>query len=300
MAKYKTATIVLKPKKLTEFSNLVPNLTSWLKRRKISVQFTNRDEDRLAKIFSNKSTSSFEIIKKEDVFKKSDFIISLGGDGTLIGLSKHATNTNTPVFGVNLGHLGFITEFIKKEFYEQLTCFLDGKLKNEKVYLYSATLSRESKKIEKQFFLNDAVITKTDISRMFSVNIEADLESVYTISGDGVIVSTPIGSTAYSLAAGGPIVHPHVRAMLLTPICPHSLTNRPLVLPDNTEIKMQTKDQGSLHLTLDGQRVIEMESRDIITIKREKRFINLVKNNEKSYFDTLRTKFFHGRREGIK
>ena len=123
--------------------------------------------------------------------------------------------------------MGFITEFLKKELYHQLKLFFEHKLPSEKIYLYSATLYRGEEKLQKSYFLNDAVIGKSNISRMLSLSVYYSGEQVYNLWGDGIIISSPLGSTAYSLAAGGPIVHPGVAAILLTPICPHSLTNRP-------------------------------------------------------------------------
>lgn len=298
--KLQKVTIVLKPKTLGEFSNLLPTLTSWLKRRRKEIQFLSHDGPRIHKIFKNRESDFFQFIEIKDVFKKSDFIISLGGDGTLIGLADHANKQQTPIFGVNLGHLGFITEFLKKEFYEQLALFLENKLSTEKIYLYSATLCKNRDKYYCGHFLNDAVVGKSNIARMLSFIVECDGEQIYNLSGDGIIVSSPLGSTAYSLAAGGPIVHPYVEAIILTPICPHSLTNRPLVIPDHKEIIIRTKEPGETYLTMDGQRVFGMNQRDFVIINKEKRFLNIVKNPDKKYFETLKEKFFHGRRDGQK
>ncbi|MCY4644779.1 MAG: NAD(+)/NADH kinase [Bacteriovoracales bacterium] len=293
-------TAVLKPKSISEFSNLLPTLTTWLKKRKKEIQFLDQDRLRIENIFKRRGPRSLQplqFISSNDLFKKSDCIVSLGGDGTLIGLAPHAKKNPVPILGINLGHLGFITEFPKKELYEQLSIFLKGQLNVEKTYIYSATLYREGKKIQKSYFLNDAVIGKSNIARMFSLTVECGEEQIYNLSGDGIIVSSPIGSTAYSLAAGGPIVHPHVKAITLTPICPHSLTNRPLVIPDDKEILIRADGSSGICLTMDGQRALEVAEQDFVVIKKEKRFLNLVKNPDKKYFDTLKEKFFHGRRE---
>ena len=296
----KNIAIVIKPRPMSEFNNLLPNLTLWLKKRKKRVFFQQHENQRIEKIFKNKTSKPDGYIENESLFKSVDLIISLGGDGTLIGIARQASTEPTPIFGVNLGHLGFIAEFIKKDFYEQLTLLFENKLKIEKTHLFSAKVTREGKLIDKGVFINDAVLSKTDISRIFSFNIESEGNRIINMSGDGVIISTPIGSTAYSLAAGGPIVHPGVKSLLITPICAHSLTNRPLVLPDNSNLSLQSEDAQGVHLTLDGQRVIAVEARDMITIKKEKKFVNIVKNSDKNYFDTLKEKFFHGRREGQK
>ena len=296
--RYQKITFVLKPKVLGQLSNLLPALTSWLKRQEKQIQFFIPERAQIKRIFQNRKMSSFHFIEPKYVFKQSDLIISLGGDGTLIGLACYANKESAPIFGVNLGHLGFITEFLKKELYEQLTLFLKNKLSLEKIYLYSATLHKNKDTHNKDYFLNDAVVGRSNISRMLSLVVECDSEEIYNLSGDGIIISSPLGSTAYSLAAGGPIVHPQVRAMVLTPISPHSLTNRPLVIPDSREIIICTKGPGEAHLTMDGQRAFAMNQRDFIVIKKEKRFFNIVKNPNKKYFSTLREKFFHGRRKG--
>ena len=296
----KKITIILKPNVLSEFRNLLPTLTSWLKRRKKEVQFLSQDEERINKIFNQKAPSPFQFIKYQDAFKKSDCILSLGGDGTLIALAPYVGRWFTPVFGVNLGHLGFITEFLKKELYESLNLFFKNELQIEKAYLYSASFYKKGKKYEKCCFLNDAVIGKSNIARMFSLVVECNDEQIYNLSGDGIIISSPLGSTAYSLAAGGPIVHPHTKAIILTPICPHSLTNRPLVIPHDKKILIRTKENNETYLTLDGQRIFEMKECDFITIHKEKKCLNIVKNPDKKYFSTLKEKFFHGRREGAK
>lgn len=296
----KTVSVVLKPSRVAEYHNLLPNLCRWLKRRKIKLQFLSHEEKRIEKFFKKTNGLSYDLVDDVDVFKKSDLIISLGGDGTLIGASKFASTVTTPVFGVNLGHLGFTTEFQKKDFFEYLDLYINKKLKTEKMNLYEATIEYDNGKKVCQVFLNDIVFSKTNISRMFTLYVESKEGSIFNLTGDGMIISTPIGSTAYSLAAGGPIVHPSVKAMICTPICPHGLTNRPLVLPENETVKVFGKAVEDIQITLDGQRNFIIGDRDFVYIKKSRKFITLVKNPDKSYYDALREKFFHGRREGMK
>ncbi len=296
----KTITVILKPSRVNEYYNLLPNLARWLKRRKIKIQFLSREEARVAKFFKKHNNLEYELVNEEDTFKCSDLVITLGGDGTLIGIAKFATNHNTPIFGVNLGHLGFTTEFQKKHFYEDLDLYLGKKLNTEKLNLYTATIHFKSGKKETHTFLNDAVFSKSLINRMFTLFVESNEGNVFTLTGDGMIASTPVGSTAYSLAAGGPIVHPLVKAMILTPICPHGLTNRPLVLPESEKVKVSGKSEEDIMLTLDGQRSFTLKERDYVVIKKSRKFISLVKNPDKNYYDALREKFYHGRREGVK
>ncbi len=286
--------IILKPSDYEDLSNLITNLVRWLQRRKKKVIFLKKEQERLKEVLSNKTLSLIEFKDDKFVYKSSDLIISLGGDGTLLGVYREV-GSRVPIFGVNLGHLGFITEFNKNDFYEKLNVVLAGKFEIIKKQLFSVTINHN----EKHFFLNDVVFSKSDIARMLTLSVEADKEHIYNLSGDGLIVSSTIGSTAYSLAAGGPIVHPSVKALLLTPICPHSLTHRPLVIPETCEISIQLTDHDDeAHLTLDGQNVVAIKSRDSIKINKEtRRSILVIKNDEKTYFHTLKEKFVHGRRE---
>ena len=289
--------IILKPSEFEDLTNLMTNLVRWLNRRKKTVILLNQEKERLKNILPSKIIETITFKPDDYVYKSSDLIISLGGDGTLLGVYRKVS-PRVPIFGVNLGHLGFITEFHKNDFYEKLHVVLAGKYEVIKKQLFSVT-TRNSKETQKSYFLNDAVISKSDIARMVNISVDANDEHIYNLSGDGLIISSTIGSTAYSLAAGGPIVHPEVKAILLTPICPHSLTHRPLVLPESCDIKIQLIDsEDTAIITLDGQNVLTVKSRDIVSISKEvKRKISVIKNNEKTYFHTLKEKFVHGRRE---
>jgi NAD+ kinase len=293
----KSVSIVLKPKATAVFTSILPNLCSWLNRRKISVNFLETEEKRLTTIF--KSLPKYiNLVKMKEIHTQSDLIISLGGDGTLIGVSRLCTNKSPPVLGVNMGRLGFITEFSRAELYDQLELVLKEKVEIAKINLYKTIVTRKDKKIFQGFFLNDAVVSKNEISRMFSLTVESNDEHLYDLSGDGLIVSSPIGSTAYSLAAGGPILHPFVGGITLTPICPHSLTHRPLIVPDNLNIDIRIPPNSDMiNLTLDGQEFVNVQSRDTIKIqKSNSRYIKLINNPERTYFQTLKEKFTHGRR----
>lgn len=293
--------IVLKPDTVQPYRNMLPHLTKWLLRRNKQILFIDTDWSRVEKLFEEKEFIQFESIPKDEIFKKSDLILTLGGDGTLIGTARITKGKNgPPIFGINLGTLGFITEFSKNDFYEKLQDFFEGKLLIEQINLFSAEIFRNGVSIVKDHYFNDAVISRKDIARMFTISIVSDEEVVAHVSGDGLIVSSPLGSTAYSLAAGGPIVHPNVKAIILTPICPHSLNHRPLVIPDESPLKMRLKDKDeSIYITLDGQVVYPLEFDDIIEIRKSKKFIvNMVKNPDKTYYGTLTEKFVHGRRGG--
>ncbi len=297
MTQIKKIGIVLKPKVVHDLMTMLPNLYEWLKRRKIEISLYESEADRISKIFKN-NKPKINLLSKQVLLSESDLIITLGGDGTLIGVCRNKFSKSTPIFGINMGNLGFITEFSKHDFYDDLELVLKGKFKLNKVPLFKAEIFEGTKKINEAIFINDAVISKNGISRMFSVTLETDIETIYNLAGDGLIVSSPIGSTAYSLAAGGPIVHPQVRAITLTPICPHALTHRPLLLPDNQAIWIKVpKDESELSLTLDGQENITiLKNQRVKIIKSSRSQISLITNPNREYFGTLKEKFKHGRR----
>ncbi|MFG1500486.1 NAD(+)/NADH kinase [Halobacteriovorax sp. XZX-3] len=290
--------IILKPKVVTEFSTVLPNLTNWLIRRKVDVYFEKSQESRILKIFKNSQPENFNFINRDDIAKKCKILITLGGDGTLIGAVRSKDIKKVNIFGINMGNLGFIAEFAKHDFYEGLEMALKGKLKTRKVQIYQAEITRPGHKKIKLNFMNDAVITKSGISRMFNLELEANGESIYNLAGDGLIVSTPIGSTAYSLAANGPILHPSVKGVVLTPICPHALTHRPMVLPDNETLSIIIpRGQEDIYLTIDGQKEFKLEPKDEIQIKKSRSsHVNFYINEERNYFRTLKEKFKYGRR----
>jgi len=214
-------------------------------------------------------TIKLKKIERSELFSYPDLIISLGGDGTLIGVSRLSPTLSPPIIGVNMGRVGFITEFTKEEFIQLISDNFKG-LTHYKLPLFKAKVIRDDKIIFKDYFINDTVLHKNDISRMFSLSIGTKEQHIYNISGDGLIISTPLGSTAYCLAAGGPLMYPEVKALALTPICPHSLTHRPFVMPENHEIHIKLlEDPKNVSLTLDGQEHIELQGSDIVIIKKK-------------------------------
>lgn len=295
---FKNISIILKPSNYDDLANLVSNLVRWLNKRDKDVIFLNKESKRFEKHIPPKILKLIRFEDESFVYKKSDLIISLGGDGTLLGVCRKVS-PKVPVFGVNLGRLGFITEFSKSNFYEKLNIILMGKFKIHKQHMFKVEVTNKGKTLSKSHFINDAVFSKNDIARMLTLSVEADHEHIYNLSGDGLIISSTVGSTAYSLAAGGAIVHPEVKAILLTPICPHSLTHRPLVISDHCKVKVQLIDNIDLAtITIDGQKVIDITKTDTIEISKDNtKKISLILNDERSFFHTLKEKFVHGRRE---
>ncbi len=293
----KNVGIVLKPKAVTEYTSVLPNLITWFKKRKINVSFLDHEEERVKKILKS-LPKQISFLSIRDMHHTMDLNITLGGDGTLLGFSRNSDRRSAPIFGVNMGTLGFITEYAKSEFFEGLEQIIANKCDITKVPLYKVDVKKGRKTLFSNHFLNDSVISKHDISRMFSLSVDNEEENIFNISGDGLIISSPVGSTAYSLAAGGPIISPLVQALVLTPICPHSLTHRPIVISDKQTLQVKVPaDSESVMLTLDGQEVHELPSRCIVEVSKSKtKYVKLIANPQKTYFDTLKTKFTQGRR----
>ena len=286
--KIKKIAIVLRPKTDFSKSTFLDSLITWLTDREIGIYVLKQDEE-IIKRYPNE----IEIIDKDDIYSSSDLIITLGGDGTLIGVARKCNEFSPPIFGVNMGKLGFITEFSEDEVFTNLTEVFGENFFVKKIGLFKTKISNA----KSSFFINDAVINKSNIRRMFSLSIEVNGEEISTISGDGLIVASTLGSTAYSLAAGGPIIESLVEAMVLTPICPHGLFHRPLVIAENSivNIKIAPGEEG-VALTLDGQEVIDLTDKSQITIHRVKsRYAKIVYNPKIDYFKNLRRKLGHGR-----
>ena len=294
----KVVGVTLKPNSTPEFYNILPNLCSWLQRRKKQVVFREEDRERVLKFFKQKSTDHILFWNSKSFHNQVDIMFSLGGDGTLIGVCRRI-NAKIPVLGINLGRLGFITEFNKNEYFERLGHILEGDFEQSYKPLCHVTVTRKGETYFKDYFFNDAVLAKNDIARMIYLRAELGDEHIYNISGDGIIISTPLGSTAYSMAAGGPIVHPDVKGLVLTPICPHSLIHRPFVIPDSSPITLKIlPPHHSVTLTLDGQVAINIDEQDIVTINSSKmKKVSLIRNPDRLYFETIRDKFINSKKD---
>lgn len=224
---------------------------------------------------------------RQDIAAASDFIVVLGGDGTLLSVAPAAARAGVPVMGVNLGRLGFLTEIPVSEAVATLDRFLaDGAgLVSPRWLLEARTAGIAS------YCLNDAVITKGAVSRMIELVLGIDGRDVATVKSDGLIVSTPTGSTAYSLSAGGPIVHPRVPAIVVTPICPHTLSFRPLAVPAASSVSVRLLTGGEeVFLTLDGQRVAPMGRDDTVELRKAPFELQLVTSPKRSYYDLVKEK----------
>ncbi len=233
----------------------------------------------------------------EHVGEGADLIIVLGGDGTLLSVSRHGKRKEVPILGVNLGGLGFLTETSIEELPAMLTKVLEGDFGISKRIMIDVRVKRRSDTIFEITVLNDAVITKDALARIIDIETYVDNEYLTTFKADGLIFSTPTGSTGYSVAAGGPLLYPSLPNIIVTPICPHTLTNRPIILQENAKVRAQLKSKGEkVVLTLDGQIGFPLEFDDEVTIKRSVHVVNLIPSSSRGYFEILRTKLKWGER----
>lgn len=222
-----------------------------------------------------------------------DLLLVLGGDGTLLALAKAIAEADLdiPLLAVNFGSLGFLTEITRPEIYASLDAVLNGRATHDERMMLRAVATRAGG-VSTHLALNDVVFTRTALSRMIDLAVSVGDQFVTSVKADGLIVASPTGSTAYNLAAGGPIVHPAMDALVLTPIAPHTLTNRPIVIPAEREVRVKSTgtNAGNVYVTVDGQTGFEMEEGDEVAISRATRPLRLVRASARSYFEVLRQK----------
>jgi NAD+ kinase len=234
----------------------------------------------------------------DEIVARVDLLIVLGGDGTLLSAARAVGERAVPLLGVNLGTLGFLAETSSDEMYAALEQAFAGRLVVAERMRLQVEVERHGQIVERVLALNDAVIGKSALSRMIDLETRADGAFVTTYHSDGLIVATPTGSSAYSLSAGGPILLPEGESIVLTPICPHTLTQRPLVLPDQYKIEILVLDTrgGDVHLTVDGQVGVELEQGDRVTAARSKHPTRLLVSPHRSRFAVMREKLRWGER----
>jgi len=262
-------------------------LTAWLRERNYGILMSPET----AGIIGETSN-----LKKEEVPSKADLIIVLGGDGTLLSVARLTHPFDVPILAVNLGSLGFLTEVTLPDMYHTLEQVLKGKSSIERRMLLNAFLKRDGITVQNDFALNDVVINKNAAS---IVNLEVHVNGQYMTSyrADGLIIATPTGSTAYSLSAGGPIIHPSMNALVLSPICPFTLTNRPIVIPSQSTLQVQltTENEEEVQVALDGQTGYPMSQDDVLEVKQGPTPVSLIQTKGKNYYQILRQKLHWGR-----
>jgi NAD+ kinase len=225
-----------------------------------------------------------------------EFIVVMGGDGTILSVARHFGEKGVPIFGVNLGGLGFLTEISLEELYPCMAeHVLTGKFEVEERLMLTAILFRQGREVWQENVLNDAVINKGALARIAEMTTWIDGEYLTVYRADGLIVATPTGSTAYNLSAGGPIVYPTQRNLIILPICSHTLSNRPIILPDSVTVAVTLDEKvQDVYLTLDGQVGQAMEPGDRLEIRRAPYYLKIVKSPYRSHFEVLRTKLGWG------
>lgn len=273
-------------------TKLALDVAEWLEKQKCKVVVADEAKGYLTRRPKAKK------VPKEQLPTACDMVIVFGGDGTFLSIARQMIWKSVPILGVNLGKLGFLTEVKVDEVYATLETVLKGKYVVQERSMLEACVKRGGRELFCLPVLNDVVITKSAIARVIDFQLKLNGVLVAILKADGLIAATPTGSTAYSLAAGGPIVHPRVGATVITAICPHSLNVRPLVIPEDAlvEVELMEKD-GDIMLTLDGQFGYALEKGDKVSITQYKRHsVQVVQSPKRDYFELLRTKLYLGAR----
>lgn len=286
MSALQTIGIISRPRRV-DVAAIVPSLLKWLAERKIRALFDQETATSLEHAEGGRTRS--------ELAAECDLLLVLGGDGTLLAAAREAAPKGVPILPINLGSLGFLTSFTLQELYPALEETLAGHLAASERTMLRAALLREGKVLDEQRVLNEVVINKGALARMIEVRLTLNSDFVCRYRADGLIVATPTGSTAYSLSAGGPIVHPNVECIIVTPICPHTLSDRPIVVDDKCCVELSLTGQAeSVYLTLDGQKGVPMQSGDKVRIVHAEERLKLIQPKRKSYYEILRSKLKWG------
>src|SRR3984885_6249404 len=282
------AAIISKPQK-PELAGILSDLVAWLNARDYHYLL---DPDSAAHI-----NAPNPIERVDPPAHKPNLVIVLGGDGTLLAAARAFARTTTPILSVNLGSLGFLTEIPLSDLYSTLEDWCENQADIQIRSMMHAELVRAGQTVQEWDALNDVVVAKGTIARMGDFSVEIDQQFVATFRADGIIVSTPTGSTAYNLAANGPIVMPSVNAMLVTPICPHLLTIRPIVVPGDATICVQVVGvPNEIYLTVDGQEAVQLQLGDYVHCQRSEASVRLLRHRPNGLFSVLRSKLKWGER----
>jgi len=283
------AAIISKPQK-PELASILRELVTWLESHDYIPIF---DPESAAYLGENTPSTPRDEMPRE----KPNLVIVLGGDGTLLAAARAFAHSPTPILGVNLGSLGFLTEIPLSDLYTSLEAWCDNCSSIEVRDMMHTELMRDGKVLKHWDALNDIVVSKGAIARMSEFTVEIDKQFVATMRADGVIIATPTGSTAYNLAAAGPIVMPSVNALVVTPICPHLLTIRPIVVPGDAEVNIRVDGGANLtYLTVDGQEAVELELGDEVHCRRSEHSVRLLRPRRNGLFSVLRNKLKWGER----
>lgn len=283
----KSAAIISKPSK-PELAGILPELLSWFRQRGYQLYL---DEE------TARYTNGEPVLSRKEIGKKRpDFALVLGGDGTLLSAARAVAHEGVPIVAVNLGSLGFLTEIPLNELYITLEAVEQGQCPAELRSVLDCQLVRDGQCISRHFALNDVVVNKSAISRLVEFDLYIDGNFVFQYKADGVIIATPTGSTAYSLAAGGPVLMPSVDAFVVTPVCPHSLTHRPLVVTEKSQIELRIETgEEQAFLSIDGQVGVPVQQGDRVLCQRATHKVKLLRLR-RTFFEILRDKLKWGQR----
>lgn len=277
--------ILTKPK-FSDVKPILKDLVSWLREQEKEVILDSKTASLIGE------TATYQ---KPQMAALADLLVVLGGDGTMLNAARLVEERGIPILGVNMGGLGFLTEVSVDQLYPILLKVFAGDYHLEERLMLRARIDRHGEHVAQATVLNDVVVSKGTLARMIEIQISIEGQFVTRLRGDGLIISTPTGSTAYSLSAGGPIINPSVHALILTPICPHTLTHRPLVIPSNVELEvvLTGKDEGAM-TTFDGQVGVAMVQGDSVTMSASGHRTQLIRFPDHTYYDVLRRKLKWG------
>lgn len=284
--------IVLKPHQ-PEALKTICSVIQWLHER--GIQLVGSPEIERERI-EHETGCTVETLEPENLASGVDLILVLGGDGTMIATARMIGDAEVPVLGVNYGGLGYLAEFRIEELYTALEAILSGDYRVDRRVMLAVELVRGDEYLTRNRVLNDVVINKSALARIIEIDAYLNRQFVNSFRADGLIVSTPTGSTAYNLSAGGPVIFPSMNAVVITPICPFTLSNRPIVVPDESLIELRLKTANEeVVLTLDGQVGLALKPDDRVIISKSKTTFNLVQPANRNYFEVLRDKLRWGR-----
>ena len=292
MSSIKRIGIVLKPHQPDALKTIC-ELVTWLDER--GIELVGGPEIERERI-EHETGCAISEVPRDEIAASADLMLVLGGDGTMIATARMVGDREVPVLGVNYGGLGYLAEFRIEELYHALESILSDNFRVDKRVMLDVELKRQDASITRNRVLNDVVINKSALARIIEIEAYLNKHFVNAFRADGLIISTPTGSTAYNLSAGGPVIFPSMNAVVITPICPFTLSNRPIVVPDTATIELLLKThQEQVTLTLDGQVGFELNVDDRVVIRKSSVMFNLVQPSNRNYFDVLRDKLRWGR-----